>query len=133
MAGRRSTEDARGRGATPDPEPSGNGLRRELARGTLELATLAALASSRTYAYALLRALNDLTGGTPEIKEGTLYPLLHRLEDAGYISSDWEARDRTRPRKYYMLTPRGKQQLKNLRSEWQRVVDGMNRLLKETR
>jgi len=104
-------------------------LRRELARGTLELAMLAVLASRRRYAYELLTLLNELTGGAPEIKEGTLYPLLHRLEDAGYISSNWEARDRNRPRKYYALTKSGGAQLERLRDEWNRVVDGMAHLL----
>lgn len=118
----------------PDREAdSADRLRRELARGTLELATLAVLASRRRYAYELLTLLNELTGSAPEVKEGTLYPLLHRLEDAGYVSSDWEAQDRQRPRKYYVLTNSGAQQLERLRAEWKRVVDGMAHLLEATK
>jgi len=63
------------------------------------------------------------------MKEGTVYPLLHRLEDAGHITSTWEAHDRTPPRKYYLLTPAGETQLEALRTEWGRLVEGMQRLL----
>ncbi|MBO0685562.1 MAG: PadR family transcriptional regulator [Candidatus Dormibacteraeota bacterium] len=104
-------------------------LRRELARGTAELAILAVLGGGRRYGYELLSLLNGLTGGAPEIKEGTLYPILHRLEDAGQITSTWEAHDRTPPRKYYLLTATGQDQLVALRAEWERLVAGMRRLL----
>ena len=104
-------------------------LRRELARGTAELAILCVLASGRRYGYELLTQLNDLTAGVPEIKEGTLYPLLHRLEDSGYVSSTWQTHERTPPRKYYVLTTAGKGQLQLLRREWSRLVEGMQRVL----
>jgi PadR family transcriptional regulator PadR len=104
-------------------------LRRELARGTIELAILSVLASGRRYGYELLSELNELTGGVPEIKEGTLYPLLHRLEDAGHISASWQAAGRAAPRKYYVLTRAGRAQLAELRAEWERLVEGMARLL----
>jgi PadR family transcriptional regulator PadR len=109
--------------------PSTERLRRELARGTVELAMLAVLGSRRRYGYELLTVLNDLTGGVPEIKEGTLYPLLHRLEDAGYIESTWETHERTPPRKYYALTTAGRSQLATLRREWAQLVAGMDHLL----
>jgi DNA-binding PadR family transcriptional regulator len=109
-----------------------DGLRRELARGVVELATLASLRSGRRYAYELLTLLNGLTRGAPEIKEGTLYPLLHRLEDAGHITSSWEAHDRARPRKFYSLTASGRSRLERLKSEWSRVVDGVTHLLAAT-
>jgi PadR family transcriptional regulator PadR len=110
-------------------ELSQDRLRRELARGTVELAILAVLGSGRRYGYELLGLLNDLSGGTPEIREGTLYPVLHRLEDAGQITSTWEAHDRTPPRKYYLLSTAGEAQLAALRAEWDRLVSGMRRLL----
>ncbi len=117
--------------ASAEPEDL-NGLRRELARGVVELATLASLRSGRRYAYELLTLLNDLTHGAPEIKEGTLYPLLHRLEDAGHITSAWETHDRARPRKFYSLTASGRSRLELLKSEWSRVVDGVTHLLAAT-
>lgn len=129
-------------GSTPEPvaEASLDRLRRELARGAVVLAILSVLGSGRRYGYELLSVVNALTGGVPELKEGTLYPLLHRLEDAGHVASTWETpvRDpsgtqpRTPPRKYYLLTPAGEQQLAVLRAEWEQLVEGMGRLLGAT-
>lgn len=103
-------------------------VRRELARGTVDLAILAMLGGGRRYGYELLTVLNDLTGGAPEVKEGTLYPLLHRLEDAGQITATWQTQDRNPPRKYYVLTANGARQLGELRAAWERQVEGMRRL-----
>ena len=102
---------------------------RELSRGTLELAVLALITEERRYGYDLLSSLATATGGFVGIKEGTLYPVLHRLEDAGYIAATWEAEGRGKPRKYYGITPSGRQRLALLRTEWDRLAAGMERLL----
>lgn len=103
-------------------------LRRELARGTAELAVLSVLDSGRRYGYELLKVLRQVGDGVLEIREGTLYPLLHRLEDAGQIAATWEAEGRARPRKYYAITSAGHAHLTVLRSEWNGLVEGMRRL-----
>ncbi|MFI7617507.1 PadR family transcriptional regulator [Nonomuraea terrae] len=104
-------------------------LRRELARGTTELAVLSVLSVRRRYGYELLKVLRETGEGVLEVKEGTLYPLLHRLEDSGHIRASWEAEGRARPRKYYVLTPDGRAYLGMLRAEWGGLVDGMRQLL----
>lgn len=104
-------------------------LRRELARGTVELAVLSVIGTSRRYGYELMSLLNDLGGGTPAVKEGTLYPLLHRLEDAGQIRSSWDVAGRAQPRKFYELTSVGVAQLAAMRAEWRRLVVGMEQIL----
>ncbi|MET7329779.1 PadR family transcriptional regulator [Nonomuraea sp. NPDC005650] len=104
-------------------------LRRELARGTTELAVLSVLDVRRRYGYELLKLLRQAGEGVLEVKEGTLYPLLHRLEDAGHILATWEAEGRARPRKYYVITPDGRTYLAMLRAEWSGLVDGMRQLL----
>ncbi|MFI7130976.1 PadR family transcriptional regulator [Nonomuraea sp. NPDC050153] len=104
-------------------------LRRELARGTTELAVLSVLDVRRRYGYELLKLLRQAGEGVLEVKEGTLYPLLHRLEDAGHIQATWEAEGRARPRKYYVITPDGRTYLALLRAEWSGLVDGMRQLL----
>lgn len=109
--------------------PADDPARRELARGTQELAILCALAEAPRYGYDLLSSLNEATDGSPEIKEGSLYPILHRLEDAGYVTTTWEAEGRNAPRKYYALTKEGTARLAALRTEWERLVRGMDRLL----
>ena len=105
------------------------GAQRELSRGTLELAVLALIQSKPRYGYDLLTSLIEATDGALEVKEGTLYPVLHRLEDAGCIEATWEAEGRSAPRKYYGITKAGKQRLTTLRTEWQRLASGMTQLL----
>ena len=104
-------------------------LRRELARGTAELAVLSVLNGGRRYGYELLKLLQREGAGVLEIKEGTLYPLLHRLEDGGHIAALWETQGRTRPRKYYEITPVGRTRLALIRTEWSGLVNGMQKLL----
>ena len=105
------------------------GAQRELSRGTLELAVLALIQSKPRYGYDLLTSLIEATDGALDVKEGTLYPVLHRLEDAGYIEASWQAEGRAAPRKYYGLTKDGKQRLTMLRTEWERLASGMTQLL----
>lgn len=106
-----------------------DGARRELARGTVELAVLSLLVDRPRYGWDLISTMNETTGGSPEVKEGTLYPILHRLEDAGYVATSWEAEGRGQPRKYYRITTDGKARLEVLRAEWHRLVEGMSRIL----
>jgi PadR family transcriptional regulator PadR len=105
-------------------------LRRELARGTVELAVLSILSTRRRYGYELIKLLEHAGAGHLEVKEGTLYPLLHRLEDAGQITASWEVAGRTRPRKYYAITASGRDYLRMLRAEWIDLVKGMQNLLR---
>ncbi|MGH2807915.1 MAG: PadR family transcriptional regulator [Actinomycetota bacterium] len=104
-------------------------IQRELSRGTMELAVLALIETRQRYGYDLLSSLASASEGSLAIKEGTLYPVLHRLEDGGFISASWEAQGRSAPRKYYRITKTGKTRLDMLRTEWQRLVTGMERLL----
>ena len=109
--------------------PESRGAQRELSRGTLELAVLSLIQSEPRYGYDLLTSLIEATEGALDVKEGTLYPVLHRLEDAGYIAASWQAEGRAAPRKYYGITKEGKQRLTALRTEWERLVSGMTQLL----
>jgi len=94
-------------------------LERELRRGTLELLLLRILADEPTYGYELLSRLGKRSGGRLQIKEGTLYPVLYRLEDAGLVEPEWQQRARGASRKVYRLTPAGQQRLVELTTEWQ--------------
>jgi PadR family transcriptional regulator PadR len=104
-------------------------LRRELARGTAELRVLSLVSTRRRYGYELLKLLGGAGDDVMEVKEGTLYPLLHRLEDAGHVAATWDAEGRARPRKYYQITTLGRAHLALLRAEWSGLVDGMQDLL----
>ena len=93
-------------------------LERELRRGTLELLLLRILADEPTHGYELLSRLRRRSGERFHIKEGTLYPVLYRLEEAGLVVPEWEQRDRGVPRKVYRLTEAGQRHVGELTAAW---------------
>ncbi|GHH04455.1 PadR family transcriptional regulator [Comamonas sp. JC664] len=103
-----------------------NKLELELRRGVVVLATLSQLRAPR-YGYELRQALAEK--GMP-IEEGTLYPLLRRLEAQGFLQSEWRIEDGP-PRRYYALNADGRKLLKRLTGAWQGMNGAMDRLLKE--
>ena len=105
--------------------PAYDKLMLELRRGILVLATLSQLHEAK-YGYSLIQEL-DVQG--LEIEQGTLYPLLRRLEQQGLLFSEWNV-EGSRPRRYYRLSPAGADVLRSLSIEWHELVDIMNELLK---
>lgn len=97
----------------------------ELRRGALTLAILSQLNTDQ-YGYSLKQSLSEQE---MEINEGTLYPLLRRLEEQGLLESDWHIVDGKRPRRYYRLSQTGAAVFANLTAEWQKQVVVINRLL----
>src|SRR5512138_2187540 len=91
---------------------------RELKRGTLEMILLKLLSEKQMYGYELVSTLERRGGEQFQLKEGTLYPVLYRLEGAGLIEARWETLERGVPRKYYRLTRVGAQQLRDLIKDW---------------
>ena len=102
---------------------------RELKRGSLELIVLHLLAPGEAYGYEIVSKLTAQTNGALEVTDGTLYPVLYRLERAGYVAVRWETPARGVPRKYYQLTERGREELIRLRQEWTTFADAMTKLL----
>jgi DNA-binding PadR family transcriptional regulator len=96
----------------------------ELRRGAVVLAVLSQLRAAQ-YGYSLRQALAQR--GMP-IEEGTLYPLLRRLEEQGVLASDWRINDGP-PRRYYKLNPRGIRLLAELTANWHALVTTMGQLL----
>ena len=99
----------------------------QLRKGSLELAILATLWGGRLYGLEILRRLDsdsDLL-----VSEGTVYPLLNRLKSQGLLKSDWVESESGHPRKYYALTPAGKQRAKDMTDGWQRFSKSLNKLL----
>ncbi|MBE2202330.1 MAG: helix-turn-helix transcriptional regulator [Anaerolinea sp.] len=97
----------------------------ELRRGVLVLAVLSQLQREQ-YGYSLKQVLSDRG---LDINEGTLYPLMRRLEAQGLLESEWQVVDDTRPRRYYRISETGKTILANLTQEWQALALTMNHLL----
>ena len=104
-------------------------LQRELRRGTLELLLLRLLAEEPTYGYELVGKLARRSAGRFEIKEGTLYPVLYRLEDAGLIVPEWDPPARGVPRKVYRLTERGIERVEELSAAWRSFAADVEAIL----
>src|SRR6202789_2602327 len=99
----------------------------QLRKGCLELAVLAALWDEKLYGLEILRRLesdSDLV-----VSEGTVYPLLSRMKALGLVRSDWVESDAGHPRKYYALTPAGRQRAREMAGMWSRFSHSMTRLL----
>src|SRR5437660_11116364 len=101
-------------------------LRQELRRGSLPLAVLAELRTEH-YGYTLRKTLAD---HGMAIDEGTLYPLLRRLETQGLLVSQWREEDK-RNKRFYRLSPDGEQILEQLLGEWQRINTSLSKILQE--
>lgn len=82
---------------------------------------LAILAEGDSYGYAILQRVRELSGGQLEWTDGMLYPVLHRLERLGDVEARWETAESGRRRKYYRITPRGRDHLSEERRQWQAV------------
>ena len=115
---------------TPPDDRRGS-IVRELKRGSLELIVLHLLAAGEAYGYEIVAKLTGQTNGALEITDGTLYPVLYRLERAGFVAIRWETPDRGVPRKYYRLTAQGEQELARLKDEWTAFAKAMARLLRQ--
>jgi len=104
-------------------------IERELKRGSLELVVLHLLASGEAYGYEIVSKLTTETNGALEVTDGTLYPVLYRLERAGWVDVRWDTPPRGVPRKYYRLTDLGRQELDRLTGEWTTFAAAMTKLL----
>lgn len=92
----------------------------QMKKGVLALLVLHLVAEQPTYGYALLRSMEERSGGMFALREGTLYPVLYRLEDEGLICARWEqAEGRATPKKYYEATDEGRRQLPQMQAQWQ--------------
>ena len=106
------------------PNETHEKLAQELRRGILVLATLSQLDEAK-YGYALI---DELSKHGLEIDQGTLYPLLRRLEDQGLLESEWNV-EGSRPRRYYQISAAGVQLLEKLVEEWRTLVGVIEGLL----
>lgn len=104
----------------------------QIKRGTLEMLLLRLVRNERSYGYDLVSQLDDRSEGLIEIKEGTLYPVLYRLEDSGFIRAEWDPPERGAPRKYYSITDEGRDRLAQLTESWRAWVEIVNRIMDDS-
>jgi transcriptional regulator len=100
-------------------------------QGSLDLLVLKILSRRpRLHGYAIMTAIKDWSGDVLRAEEGSLYPALHRMEEAGWIRAEWIMKDTGRRARIYELTAEGKKQLDVEESRWQAVTSAVNRVLR---
>ena len=105
----------------------------ELKKGSIQLCLLALLAKEEKYGFQILHELRDRSNGFFDLKEGTLYPALRRLEERGFVQSRWQEPESGMPRKYYRLTDRGRTALREALAIWDGMTRGAERVLEGAR
>jgi PadR family transcriptional regulator len=103
--------------------------RTALLQGTLDLLILKALATGELHGLGVSRRIDQLTGGTFVVQPGSLFPALHRLEEAGWLTSAWQPSENNRRAKYYALTRAGRRQLGEETAQWNKIALAIARAL----
>ena len=96
-------------------------LGKDLVAASATPLVLAILLEGDSYGYAIIKRVATLSGGHLQWTDGMLYPVLHRLERLGYVRAEWGSSETGRRRRYYRLTPEGREQLAEQRLQWQAV------------
>jgi transcriptional regulator len=103
-----------------------------LLQGTLDLLILKSLNLGPMHGLGVSRRIEQVTRGTFQVKPGSLFPALHRMEQAGYLKSEWGESENRRKAKFYQLTAAGRRQLEAETAEWQRISVAIASALKAT-
>ena len=103
----------------------------ELPQGTLELLILKTLALESRHGWAISERLHQISSATLHVRQGSIYPALHRLERRGWIKADWGASNNNRRAKYYSLTKRGRAQLDADIASWRKLAAAIAQVIDE--
>jgi PadR family transcriptional regulator, regulatory protein PadR len=101
----------------------------ELLQGTLDMLILKALALEELHGLGISRRIEQVTRGTFQVKPGSLFPALHRMDEEGWLSSSWGESQNKRRAKYYRLTKKGQRQLESETERWGRISLAIERAL----
>jgi len=103
----------------------------DILQGTLALLVLKTLASNRRlHGYAITSHIQQVSADLLRVEEGSLYPALHRMEQLGWLQSQWGVTERGREARFYSLTPKGRKQLAAEEKSWDRLTEGVGRVLR---
>ena len=103
--------------------------RASLLQGTLDLLILKALSAGPLHGLGVSRRVEQMTDGTFVVQPGSLFPALHRLEEAGWLAPDWQLSENNRRAKYYTLTKAGRRQLGEETAQWKQIALAIARAL----
>ena len=104
----------------------------DLLQGTLDLLVLKALSLGPLHGLGVSQRIEQVTKGTFQVKPGSLFPALHRMEEAGWLKSSWGESENNRRAKYYRLTKAGQRQLEAETEDWQRIAIAITSALNAT-
>ncbi len=102
----------------------------ELLKGTLDLLILKVVALGPNHGYAIAQRLQQISKDFFQIHQGSLYPALHRLEDRGWLHSEWKESETGRDAKFYTLTKKGRRQLEEETRNWERLCEAVALVLR---
>ena len=104
--------------------------RTDLMQGTLELLILKTLSRDSMHGYGIAQRIHAAVDDLLKIEDGSLYPALYRMEERGWITSEWGLSENNRRAKFYKLTKAGRKQLDGERANWERVSQAVTRILR---
>lgn len=106
--------------------------RRDMVQGTLDMLILKSVSLAPMHAWGITQRVGQITDGVLQVNPGALYPALERLQDRGWVATDWDTTENGRKAKYYRLTARGRKQLGEETDEWHRLSAAVNAVLRTT-
>ncbi|MGE0443281.1 MAG: PadR family transcriptional regulator [Gemmatimonadales bacterium] len=98
-------------------------------QGTLALVVLRALSRGPLHGYGITASIQRVSNELLRVEEGSLYPALHRMEEAGWVTSEWGQTDTGRRARFYSITAAGERQLAEERAQWERLTSGVEMVL----
>lgn len=104
----------------------------DLLQGTLDVLVLRALSSGPRHGYAVARFIGESSGGAFRILDGALYTALHRLEERGWVTSEWGRSEKGKRAKFYQLTAAGKRALRAQEARWSEYVAAVGKVMRAT-
>lgn len=102
----------------------------DLPQGTLDLLILTVIASGPQHGYAIAQRLQQISRDVIQVRQGSLYPALHRLENRGLLATEWQQSETGREAKYYTLTKKGRAELEVERASWKRLTRAVGVILR---
>lgn len=104
----------------------------DMVQGTLNMLILRTLILGPAHGHTIAHAIKRISENTLEVEQGSLYPALHRLEESGWVSSEWGVSENNRKAKFYRLTNKGRKELNAVTSHWRRMTRAINLILGES-
>jgi PadR family transcriptional regulator PadR len=104
----------------------------DILQGTLDMLILRTLVMGPAHGHTIAEAIERTSENALEVEQGSLYPALHRLEDRGWLSSDWGVSENNRKAKFYRLTSKGRKELNAATGRWQRMTRAIGLILGES-